>query len=335
MKKNGIKKALAFTMAFTLLAGASSLPANSFFNESSVTVSAAIEEDYGYKPVSGGVEITSYVGKSTNVTIPSKLDGKKVVGIGPKAFSNTKVKTVKIENGPEYIGEHAFLYCNSLNSISIPNSIKTIGKYAFASDRSLTKIALPDSVTKVGESAFSDCISLTDVKLSKNLKVIENNTFYVCDALNTSDLTSKLKYIKIPEGVTTIGDSAFKGVNLDYIYIPKSVTKIGDKAIGYNCYNNKYTDFKSNAHIWGYKGSAAEKYAIPLSLKFGDVVNTEKGNVNGVGGITSTDVSRVAAYIKGIKPLYDVQLKLADINGDGKINVADLSKISNIAKSKD
>ena len=53
-----------------------------------------------------------------------------------------------------------------------------------------------------------------------------------------------------------------------------------------------------------------------------------KGDANGDGKINVTDVAKVAAQVKGIKPLDAGALKRADVNGDGKINVTDVSKIA-------
>lgn len=53
-----------------------------------------------------------------------------------------------------------------------------------------------------------------------------------------------------------------------------------------------------------------------------------KGDINGDGKVNVTDVSKAAAHIKGEKPLTADEIKNADINGDGKVNVADLAKIA-------
>ena len=41
-----------------------------------------------------------------------------------------------------------------------------------------------------------------------------------------------------------------------------------------------------------------------------------------------TDISMVAAHVKGIKPLKDEILERADINGDGKVTVTDVAKLA-------
>ncbi|GEM_PF-1724945 len=54
------------------------------------------------------------------------------------------------------------------------------------------------------------------------------------------------------------------------------------------------------------------------------------GDLNGDGRINVTDLSKLAAHIKGVKPLGD--LSNADINCDGKINVTDISALASYVK---
>ena len=49
------------------------------------------------------------------------------------------------------------------------------------------------------------------------------------------------------------------------------------------------------------------------------------GDVNGDGTVTVTDISLMAAHIKGIKSLDEVQLLSADADGSGTVNVTDIS----------
>ena len=56
--------------------------------------------------------------------------------------------------------------------------------------------------------------------------------------------------------------------------------------------------------------------------------NLMLGDVNGDGSITVTDISKAAAYIKGVKSLTEDEKKRADTNRDGVITVTDISKIA-------
>ena len=71
---------------------------------------------------------------------------------------NSNIKQVIIGDGVTTIGEEAFSFCYSLESITIPNSVTTIGGGAFYKCRSLTSITIPKNVTTIGIHAFYDCI---------------------------------------------------------------------------------------------------------------------------------------------------------------------------------
>ena len=61
------------------------------------------------------------------------------------------------------IGNYAFEWCESLESIEIPSSVTSIGDNAFLLCMSLSSIEIPSSVINIGTSAFSNCINLIDV----------------------------------------------------------------------------------------------------------------------------------------------------------------------------
>lgn len=52
------------------------------------------------------------------------------------------------------------------------------------------------------------------------------------------------------------------------------------------------------------------------------------GDVNGDGEINVQDISKAAAAVKGIKPLEDAEAKRADVNGDGEVKVNDVVQIA-------
>ena len=82
-----------------------------------------------------------------------------------------------ILNSVTYIGEYAFVSCNSLTSIEIPNSVTSIGRVAFQGCTSLTSIEIPNSVTSIGEYAFASCSGLTSIEIPNSVTSIEKSTF--------------------------------------------------------------------------------------------------------------------------------------------------------------
>ena len=67
-----------------------------------------------------------------------------------------------IPNSVKSIGDGAFSFCESLQSITIPNSVTSIGDKAFSGCSSLQSVTIPNSVTKIGDGAFFKCTHLDE-----------------------------------------------------------------------------------------------------------------------------------------------------------------------------
>lgn len=59
-----------------------------------------------------------------------------------------------------------------------------------------------------------------------------------------------------------------------------------------------------------------------------ELTDYKPGDVNGDGKVNAADITKVAAHIKGKKSLTDDEKKRADVNGDGKVNAADLTSMA-------
>ena len=97
---------------------------------------------------------------------------------------------------------------NAINTVTISENITSIGNYAFQYCQGLETVTVPSTLTSIGEGAFEDC---------KRLRSINN----------PEDVIS---IINIPEGVTSIGNYAFKYCDFDFVTIPSTVTSIGENA---------------------------------------------------------------------------------------------------------
>ena len=155
----------------------------------------------------GTVEITKFVSSSsTDIELPSVIDGKAVTSIGESVFNVNFVEacsnltSIVIPDNVVSIGDYAFRGCTSLTNVTIPNSVTSIGDWTFSDCTSLTSITIPDSVTSIGNFAFYKCTGLTSVTIPNSVTSIE---FYAFE--NCTSLTS----ITIPDSVTSIGNGAF------------------------------------------------------------------------------------------------------------------------------
>ena len=247
------------------------------------------------------VSIDKYIGKDSEVIIPSEVDGIPVTSINRAAFQYCEsIKSVKMPKGVTSIGVWAFWGCTSLESVDIPKGVTYIGDDAFYSCENLKSIDIPEGVTCISYSTFRNCSNLTNVKIPNTVTSIELSAFLNCSGLTSIELPnsitnigvnaflgcSNLKSIEIPEGVISIGNDAFfECINLRYIIIPKSVTSIGETTFG-RCYNLEY--------VYGEEGSYVQNYLNGKKIKFENIDNIL--NINNFKILRRSNTSLVLSW---------------------------------------
>ncbi len=250
----------------------------------------------------------------TRITIPDS-----VASIGNCAFSGcTSLTEINVsENNSEYCSINGVLFNKDKTELYtypqgktdkkyvIPDSVTRIGDHAFAGCENLTEITIPDSVAGIEENAFYSCESLTEITIPDSVTSIGDFAFAFCESLTE---------ITIPDSITILEDSTFIFcTSLTKITIPDSVTSIGNRAFA-GC---------TDVTIYGYTGSAAEKYAAEKEFTF-IALDAEKtvGDLNGDGAVNAADAVILQKYILGAAKL--VSNAQADLNGDGIVNSLDM-----------
>lgn len=158
---------------------------------------------YAYKVNDGNATITEFLGPvdsegnvdSTNdgpynITIPEKLGGCTVTGLGDYSFA------AKSDDGSTYDP-----LCSNIHSVTIPQKVTSIGKRAFYDCKNLTTLVLGEDIQTIGNYAFECCTSLTGVTIPQSVTSIGYSAFEGCTALNPL----------IINGPTLIGEHAFTG----------------------------------------------------------------------------------------------------------------------------
>ena len=179
------------------------------------------------------------------------------------------LKKIALPEGVKSIQGFSFQRCFSLEEINIPASVEEIGP-AFDACRSLSNITIPRGVASIASGAFSGCSSLEYIKVEEGNAVYDSREN--CNAIIEKEsgiLLAGGKNTVIPEGVTSIGRSAFLGSGLSKISIPKGVTMIERDAFQYCSSLTEISISESVAEIQSYafQGcSSLMEIAVPESV---------------------------------------------------------------------
>lgn len=246
------------------------------------------------------VEITKYIGSSSDIIVPPELDGYSVVSIGDKCFyNNLDVLNVELPSTLKKIGDYAFTVSTffspsaTLEKIIIPEGIEVIGEEAFGSCWELQQINLPDSLIAIGKGAFSGCRSLTSVEWPEKITVIPTSVLRSCHSLTQVTFPDTITEIGdyafsssalagellLPESIIRIGEGAFSNTSITSVEIPEGCT-IGDEAfitptltkaiLPYNVTleSRPFGQEMENLTIYGEPSSSAAEYCSTYGIKF-------------------------------------------------------------------
>ena len=243
----------------------------------------------GVSIIKGGVFLNCYGLK--NVTIPESV---KI--IENNAFEGcVGLTSIKLPNSITTIENFTFVGCTSLTSVVIPGSVKTIGLDAFANCSGLETVTFSEGLEQLGQGVFYNCSSLKEVVLPNTLESMGEGVFRDCSGLETISVDSNnpkydsrndcnaiietstntlivgSKSTVIPDGVTTIGSSAFSRCSgLTSVVIPGSVKTIGLDAFA-NCSGLETVTFSEGLGQLGqgvfYNCSSLKEVVLPNTLE--------------------------------------------------------------------
>ena len=270
-------------------------------------------------------------------------------------LSGSEITELTIPNSVTNIKQLAFFGCSGLTSVTIGNSVTSIGLNAFGRCSGLTNVTIPNSVTYIGESAFSYCTSLTNIDIPNSVTTIEWAAFCEC-----SSLTS----INIPNSVTTIGGIAFAGTAW-YNNQPDGLIYAGLVAYEYKGMMPSGTSITLRDGTLGIAGWAFDRctgltnVTIPNSVTYinygafyGCSGLTEiyslalipptvdySNSFSGCNGATlyvpkqAVNAYKAANYWKDFTNIIGIDDEPGDVNGDGNINISDVTALINLLLS--
>ena len=176
----------------------------------------------------------------------------------------TNLQSVKLSNAKD-IGDYMFLGCNNLKDFTVNDGLESIGRQAFDSCWSLETLPIQPTLTEIDSYAFSSCFAATgDYVWPAGCTKISDRVFKYCENISSITINSVVTEVgyeafyncgitslSFPDGLETIGDSAFKYSNtytknkLSSLTLPDTVTSIGAEAFK----RTNITEFKVPANV--------------------------------------------------------------------------------------
>lgn len=235
---------------------------------------------------------------------------KNLVKIGDWAFAQCQsLQSTNLEECENLtaIGDYAFAACPSLRAIAFSEALTHIGKLVFYGCTRLYNVTIPNSVTSIDFGAFNytpwyqeqdaDYLIVGDGVLlrvtvrpekidlaDKGIKHIAGSAFWNAEFEGAAadygyQYAWELETITIPEGVLTLGTSAFGGcMSLKNVTLPSTLISIGDNAF------NVYTE------------GVATPVAVDLSA-CGALESIGHYAFYGCGGITEVALPETVHYV--------------------------------------
>ncbi|MCD8208369.1 MAG: leucine-rich repeat protein [Bacteroidales bacterium] len=224
-----------------------------------------------------GDSMLSYCDSLVYVSVPYT-----VTYIGVQAFAyDDALRVVYFEPTPEGKSEVAlefvagtkladggvFAYTSNLYYVNIPDRTTQMSAYMF-SYSGIENIVIGAGVETIPDYCFDHAQNLQSVafgeKDNSNVKLKTINQYAFRYAYGDYTLT-------LPEGVTTLGNSAFVYADVSEVYLPKTVTSLGNTVFGHNSKLTKIVfdeeanvDFTSNT-MFQYM-TAMEEFDVPASV---------------------------------------------------------------------
>ncbi len=207
-------------------------------------------ELYTYNKVDGGYEISGIKESREELEIPKKYKGKRVIGIGDRAFfGDEKIKSVTLPEGIEYLGVKAFKNCYKLESINMPSTLKEIKEDALYNcdrliyeeyegcyyignwlmeikDKSLQVLNIREGTVGICSFACYESPQIRKINFPDSVRYIGSHAFFHIPFLRS---------LELGPNVEMIGQFAFANCSLmKKVTIPPNVVRIDNYAF-HNC----------------------------------------------------------------------------------------------------
>ena len=235
------------------------------------------------------------------------------------------------------VGNSWFKGCYNLKELNLPDTLSEIGVNAFNGCTSLTSITLPAACTKVASTAFTDCTALTGIEVDPDNRTIRS-VDGVLYKLTDGEIKELILYptakptaeFVVPEKVTTLGASIFKGntslrkvtiagdvmelgsslfngcTALEEVILPDTLQTIKNSAFE-GCTSLKSIDIPDSVttiEAAAFKNSGLTSVALPVGLS---AFGSKNGAIDAAAFAGCTDLANISFKGEGTNNLFTIE----------------------------
>lgn len=228
------------------------------------------------------------------------------------AFNNCNIYTLTLNEGIKYIGTSAFS-SNYISSLHLPTSLEGMGNSTFANNK-LTSIIIPSNIKGLGSGAFEN-------NEISNLE-IRSGAVFSTDAFNNNKLPDDQAFIYKRNSGGSIDNTtivSYGGINKGSIVIPNGVKTIGESAFGAMGFNEISLPVGlENIHNYAFSSNNLTNVVIPNTVKnigWGAFYNNKLSNIT-----IPNSVTNIGDHAFNKNNLPDDQAFIYKRNSDGSID---------------
>ena len=264
---------------------------------------------FGYEEYNGGVKITNYTGTEDFVSVPAKINGKKVTVIDSEVFAgHSELKSITLPEGLESIG-YQFIAGTGITSLTVPSTVKWGGKDTYegktdgvtagalhleevtftegmqtiperfcsnmTENKNIQRVIIPESVTMIDTCAFNKCSGIEEIKIGKNVRIIGSGAFANCANLKKIifEESDKDELAGETYQLELAWNVFMNDISLEAVKFPKHTKNIGG-CIFKGCENLKSIELPEgieNIDQRFISGTKIRQLTIPSTIENGDL----------------------------------------------------------------